>query len=328
MCRCPTSSASRRARRSPAAPAPPTARSSGIDVSGRDTLAVFGQGPVGLTATMLGAAMGARVIAVDIAAERLGLAKAVRRRRGHQLARDRPGAGHHGTHPRRGRRGHHGLHRAARAARWPRCGAPAPGGACASWARAATTTFDVSRDMIRKQLTLLASWTFSAMGQWECARFVADREDPARAALHPPLHARPGRRGLQLFDTQTTGKGVFTCSRRRRLIVPDVKILGIPGSLRQASFNRFGAPRGAVAAAPRREPRHLRARGHPRRTTRTTTSSRRPAWWSSRPGCARPTRSCSPRPSTTTRSPACSRTRSTGPRARYGAARGRASRWR
>ena len=46
-----------------------------LDVSGRDTLAVFGQGPVGLTATMLGAAMGARVIAVDISPDRLALAR-------------------------------------------------------------------------------------------------------------------------------------------------------------------------------------------------------------------------------------------------------------
>ena len=38
-----------------------------LDISGRDTLAVFGQGPVGLSATILGSAMGARVIAVDIA---------------------------------------------------------------------------------------------------------------------------------------------------------------------------------------------------------------------------------------------------------------------
>ena len=37
-----------------------------LDVSGRDTLAVFGQGPVGLSATMLGVAMGARVVAVDV----------------------------------------------------------------------------------------------------------------------------------------------------------------------------------------------------------------------------------------------------------------------
>src|SRR5437773_2440120 len=46
-----------------------------LDVSGRDTLAVFGQGPVGLSATQLGTAMGARVVAVDIGAERRRLAK-------------------------------------------------------------------------------------------------------------------------------------------------------------------------------------------------------------------------------------------------------------
>src|SRR2546428_8437442 len=46
-----------------------------LDVSGRDTLAVFGQGPVGLSATMLGRAMGARVIAIDVAPERLALAR-------------------------------------------------------------------------------------------------------------------------------------------------------------------------------------------------------------------------------------------------------------
>src|SRR2546423_8561085 len=46
-----------------------------LDVSGRDTLAVFGQGPVGLSATLLGRAMGARVIAIDVAPERLALAR-------------------------------------------------------------------------------------------------------------------------------------------------------------------------------------------------------------------------------------------------------------
>ena len=44
-------------------------------VAGGDTLAVFGQGPVGLSATLLGAAMGLRVIAVETNAERLRLAK-------------------------------------------------------------------------------------------------------------------------------------------------------------------------------------------------------------------------------------------------------------
>src|SRR5438093_9830634 len=46
-----------------------------LDVSGRDTLAIFGQGPVGLSATMLGVAMGARVIAIDVGKERRDLGR-------------------------------------------------------------------------------------------------------------------------------------------------------------------------------------------------------------------------------------------------------------
>src|ERR1043166_2707607 len=45
-----------------------------MKIAGGDTLAVFGQGPVGLSATVLGAAMGARVIAVETSAERMKLA--------------------------------------------------------------------------------------------------------------------------------------------------------------------------------------------------------------------------------------------------------------
>src|SRR5882672_5968321 len=46
-----------------------------MKVAGGDTLAVFGQGPVGLSATLLGAAMGLRVIAVETSPERMKLAK-------------------------------------------------------------------------------------------------------------------------------------------------------------------------------------------------------------------------------------------------------------
>ena len=42
-----------------------------------NTLAVFGQGPVGLSATQLGVAMGARVIALDVNAERRALAESM-----------------------------------------------------------------------------------------------------------------------------------------------------------------------------------------------------------------------------------------------------------
>jgi len=46
-----------------------------LQLSGRDTIALVGQGPVGLSATQFAVAMGARVIAMDISQERLALAK-------------------------------------------------------------------------------------------------------------------------------------------------------------------------------------------------------------------------------------------------------------
>src|SRR5207237_3534646 len=48
-----------------------------MNLAGGSTLAVFGQGPVGLSATLLGAKMGARVIAVETNAQRRALAKQV-----------------------------------------------------------------------------------------------------------------------------------------------------------------------------------------------------------------------------------------------------------
>jgi D-arabinose 1-dehydrogenase-like Zn-dependent alcohol dehydrogenase len=46
-----------------------------VNLQGGETIAIFGQGPVGLSATQLAAAMGARVIALDISAERRQLAR-------------------------------------------------------------------------------------------------------------------------------------------------------------------------------------------------------------------------------------------------------------
>ena len=46
-----------------------------LNLQGGETIAIFGQGPVGLSATQLAVAMGARVIAIDIAPERRKLAQ-------------------------------------------------------------------------------------------------------------------------------------------------------------------------------------------------------------------------------------------------------------
>ena len=37
-------------------------------------------------------------------------------------------------------------------------------------------TLDVSPDLLRRQVTLVGSWTFSTQGQSECAEFVAENK--------------------------------------------------------------------------------------------------------------------------------------------------------
>src|SRR6266478_1918921 len=180
-----------------------------LDVSGRDTLAVFGQGPVGLSATMLGRAMGARVIAIDVAPERLALAREFGAEAVVNAKETDPVAAlrelTHGE----------GVETAMDCTGNPDARVAAVRSAT-TWGRVAfvgegnTTTFDISQDMIRRQLTIHASWTFSSVGQAECARFVADRRVGLGRLLTHRFRIEQAEEAYRLFDTQTTGKGVFT----------------------------------------------------------------------------------------------------------------------
>jgi len=157
---------------------------------------------------MLGAAMGARVIAVDISHERLALAKEFG---AESLINSRE------TNPVEAIR--QVTHGEGAQCTMDCTGLPEPRVAAVqsagTWGRVAfvgeggNTTFDISRDMIRKQLTLVASWTFSATGQWECARFVADRKIPLEKIFTHRFNLDQAEEAYRLFDTQTTGKGVF-----------------------------------------------------------------------------------------------------------------------
>jgi threonine dehydrogenase-like Zn-dependent dehydrogenase len=179
-----------------------------MQLAGGASLAVFGQGPVGLSATLLGARMGARVIAVETNPERLALArqfgaaasvdaskagfekelKELTRGEGVDLAIDCTGAA-----PAR--------LAAVRAARtWGTVCFVGEGG---------EVTLDVSRDMLRKQLTLIGSWTFSAMGQAECARFVADNRIDLEKIFSHRWKLEQAAEAYRVFDTQSTGKGVI-----------------------------------------------------------------------------------------------------------------------
>jgi threonine dehydrogenase-like Zn-dependent dehydrogenase len=179
-----------------------------INVSGRDTLAIFGQGPVGLSATMLGRAMGARVIAVDVVPERLTLAR--------ELGAEAV-VNPKDTDP---VKAIHDLTHGEGAETTMDCSGTSEGrlGAlqsAATWGRVAfvgeggQTTIDVSKHMLRRQLTVHASWTFSAVGQEECARFIAHRKIPLKKLLTHRFQIDNAEEAYRLFDTQTTGKGVI-----------------------------------------------------------------------------------------------------------------------
>jgi threonine dehydrogenase-like Zn-dependent dehydrogenase len=179
-----------------------------IDISGVDTLAVFGQGPVGLSATMLGAAMGARVIAVDISPERLKLARefgadaVINSREADPIAALKQLTHGEGVDAAMDCTGHADARAAAvRSTRtWGRVCFVGEGG---------QVTLDVSPDMLRRQLTIVASWTFNTVGQAECARFIADRKVPLKRLLTHRFALDQATDAYRLFDTQTTGKGVF-----------------------------------------------------------------------------------------------------------------------
>ena len=177
-------------------------------IAGGDTLAVFGQGPVGLSATLLGNAMGARVIAVETSPERLKLAKEFgadalvdsskedpvksilesTKDLGADLALDCTGVA------------------AARKAA-VRC-VKTWGTACYV-GEGGDVTLDVSPDLLRRQVTLIGSWTFSAMGMLECARFVADRGIELERIFSHRWKLEQADEAYRSFDTQSTGKGVF-----------------------------------------------------------------------------------------------------------------------
>jgi threonine dehydrogenase-like Zn-dependent dehydrogenase len=179
-----------------------------LQVSGRDTLAVFGQGPVGLSATLLATAMGARVIAVDVSSERLDLAKAFGADQTLNASdTDTVAAIRELTHG-------EGATTTLDCTGQPEARVNAVKSA-SMWGRVCfvgegkTVTLDVSPDVIHKQLTIYGSWTFSSVGQAECARFIIDHGIDLSRLLTHRFSLYQAEEAYKLFDTQTTGKGVF-----------------------------------------------------------------------------------------------------------------------
>jgi len=174
-----------------------------LELSGHDTLAVFGQGPVGLSATIFGAAMGARVIAIEVVPERLELATKLGAWKTVDASKEDPVAAiRELTH-----------------------------GEGANVALDCTGIGDVRRQAIEsagifgrvslvgvgpdmrlplsigsKYLTLRGSRTLSTVQILECAQFVVHRQVPLKRLITHTFPLDQVAEAYTLFDTNRTGK--------------------------------------------------------------------------------------------------------------------------
>ena len=179
-----------------------------LGLEGDETIAVFGQGPVGLSTTQFAAAMGARVIAVEISPER------------RQLALDK-GADAvidpaetdpveaildltHGE----------GAHKAVETSGVKDVRAAAvrstrTWGTTCLIASHGQIELNVGPDLTHRNKAVLGHWTFSKNGQSDCARFVADRKIDVESVFTHRWKLEQAEEAYQLLDRQTSGKGVF-----------------------------------------------------------------------------------------------------------------------
>ncbi|MCX5535134.1 zinc-binding dehydrogenase [Streptomyces sp. NBC_00006] len=179
-----------------------------VGLSADETVAVFGQGPVGLSVTMLAKAFGARVVAVDVEPSRLEMAKkfgadhvidatqqdsvaAVR-----ALTRDGAGADK-------------SIECSANSVvRRQSVQALRQWGTACMVGVFGTIELD-SQELIQLQKTVVGSLTFSKNLQEECAQFVAERGLDVESLFTDEFRLDEAERAYELFDRREIGKGVF-----------------------------------------------------------------------------------------------------------------------
>jgi len=179
-----------------------------IGVSGNDTLAIFGQGPVGLAATQYAKAMGAKVIALDISQPRLERAKAFGADEVINPGSTDPVAAIKDlTH---GRYADLTLDTSGNPeARLNAIRSVKVWGTMCFVGEGGEVHIDVSPLLLRRQLTLVASWTFSNVIQADCARFSIERGVDVDKLFTHRWNIDQADEAYKVFDKQVDGKGVF-----------------------------------------------------------------------------------------------------------------------
>jgi threonine dehydrogenase-like Zn-dependent dehydrogenase len=176
------------------------------DLAGR-TIAVFGQGPVGLSTTMLASALGATVIAVDLGPARLALA----RRFGAALTVDASEVD--SAEEIRAMTGGRGV-----AAAFETSGSTSAAESMLSvlgtWATGCYLGLGGSvafepQSVLNRQLTLKTSWSMSIVGQARCADFIAERGLPVDELFTHQWALGQAADAYEHFARQDAGKAAF-----------------------------------------------------------------------------------------------------------------------
>jgi threonine dehydrogenase-like Zn-dependent dehydrogenase len=159
-----------------------------MNLSGNDTIAIFGQGPVGLAATQYAKAFGADAVVNPGSNDPVAAIKDLTHGRYADLTLDTS------SNP-------DARVNAIRSTKvWGTMCFVGEGG---------DVHIDVSPHLLRRQLTLVASWTFSNILQAECARFSVERGIDVDRLFTHRWAIDQAEEAYKLFDKQVDGKGVF-----------------------------------------------------------------------------------------------------------------------
>ncbi len=179
-----------------------------LEVSRLDVLAVFGQGPVGLAATLFGTEMGARIIAVDVSPERLKMAADS----GAWATVD--ASNNDAPEQIRAITNGDGADASLEAAGLPVTRVAAVestrvfGRTCLV-GEGGEVTYEPTPHIIHRHLTLLGSWTFSTFGLAEAARFTAERNVPLGSAITSRSTIEEAPKAYEEFSSGAPGKFVI-----------------------------------------------------------------------------------------------------------------------
>jgi D-arabinose 1-dehydrogenase-like Zn-dependent alcohol dehydrogenase len=179
-----------------------------LDVSGRDRLAIFGMGPVGLGAVILAKAMGATVYAIDLIPERLELARTLGADRVIDAQTEDPVAAIQGLTSGKG------VETAMDCSANPEARNQTLDVA-GIWGRVVwvgeghTTTIEPSPQMLHKQLTVMGTWVCALWQLEDLMAFMVRNQITFEPMITHRFPLAEIEQALQRFDRGHTGKVVI-----------------------------------------------------------------------------------------------------------------------